>query len=149
VRLDRRNGLRAGASCPEREVVTRPLLALPEAYEGWARRQRMDLAPFRESPLCPGAREEGEPTVRIREPRGPVRLLYDPDTPASASTLRLKAEVTPSTEPVVWLVDGVPVATVEWPHEFRWSVRPGRHVITAALAHRAIRSTPVHVTVED
>jgi penicillin-binding protein 1C len=149
VRIDRRNGLRAGPTCPEREVVTRPMLALPEDYAVWARRQHLDLAPFRESPLCPGADEEEEPRVAIREPRGTVRLLYDPDTPASASTLRLAAQVTPSNESVVWLVDGVPVATVDWPHEFRWSVKPGRHTITAALAHRALTSQPVTVVVED
>jgi penicillin-binding protein 1C len=149
VRLDRRNGLRAGPTCPEREVVTRVMLALPEAYEQWARRQHLDVAPLRESPLCPSRPEEEAPRVSIREPRGMVRLLYDPDTPASASTLRLVADVTPSTEPIVWMVDGVPVATVTWPHEFRWSVRPGQHVITAAMVHRPRVSQPVTVLVED
>ncbi|HEX8434302.1 penicillin-binding protein 1C [Archangium sp.] len=149
VKLDRRNGLRAGPTCPEREVVTRVMLALPEEYEQWARRQHLDIAPLRESPLCPTHPEQLEPKVAIREPRGTVRLLYDPDTPASASTLRLTADVTPSTEPIVWLVDGVPVATVSWPHEFRWSVRPGQHVITAAMVHRPQVSQPVTVVVED
>ncbi|WP_084610049.1 penicillin-binding protein 1C [Archangium violaceum] len=149
VRLDRRNGLRAGPTCPEREVVTRVMLALPEEYEQWARRQHLDIAPLRESPLCPSRPEELEPKVAIREPRGTVRLLYDPDTPASASTLRLAADVTPSTEPIVWMVDGVPVAEVGYPHEFRWSLRPGRHVITAAMVHRPQVSQPVTVVVED
>ncbi|QRO00237.1 penicillin-binding protein 1C [Archangium violaceum] len=149
VRLDRRNGMRAGPTCPEREVVTRVMLALPEEYEQWARRQHLDIAPLRESPLCPSRPEELEPKVAIREPKGTVRLLYDPDTPASASTLRLAADVTPSTEPIVWLVDGVPVATVTYPHEFRWSPRPGQHVITAAMVHRAQVSQPVTVVVED
>jgi len=149
VRLDRRNGLLAGATCAERDVVTRVMLALPEEYEQWARRQHLDIAPLRESPLCPSHPEELEPQVAIREPKGTVRLLYDPDTPASASTLRLTADVTPSTEPIVWLVDGVPVATVTYPHEFRWSVRPGQHTITAAMVHRPQVSQPVTVVVED
>jgi penicillin-binding protein 1C len=149
VRLDRRNGLRAGPGCPERQVVTQVMLSLPEEYEQWARQQRLDIAPLRESPLCPSGPEEREPRVAIREPKGTVRLLYDPDTPASASTLRLVADVTPSTEPIVWLVDGVPVATVGYPHEFRWSVSPGQHVITAAMAHRPHTSQPLTVVVED
>ncbi|WNG35000.1 penicillin-binding protein 1C [Archangium violaceum] len=149
VRLDRRNGLLAGPTCSEREVVTRVMLALPEEYEQWARKQHLDIAPLRESPLCPSRPEEVEPKVAIREPKGLVRLLYDPDTPASASTLRLAADVTPSTEPIVWLVDGVPVATVTYPHEFRWSLRPGQHVITAAMVHRPQVSQPVTVVVED
>jgi penicillin-binding protein 1C len=125
------------------------MLALPEEYAQWARRQHLDIAPLRESPLCPSRPEALEPKVAIREPKGTVRLLYDPDTPASASTLRLMADVTPSTEPIVWLVDGVPVATVTYPHEFRWSVRPGQHTITAAMVHRPQVSQPVTVVVED
>ncbi|MFY0569802.1 penicillin-binding protein 1C [Archangium lansingense] len=149
IRLDRRNSLRAGPTCPEREVVTRVMLSLPEEYEQWARKQHLDIAPLRESPLCPSRPEELEPKVAIREPKGTVRLLYDPDTPASASTLRLAADVTPSTEPIVWMVDGVPVAEVGYPHEFRWSLRPGQHVITAAMVHRSQVSQPVTVVVED
>jgi penicillin-binding protein 1C len=57
--------------------------------------------------------------------------------------------VTPSTEPIVWLVDGVPVATVSYPHEYRWSVTPGRHVITAAMSRHAEVSSPLTVVVED
>ncbi len=149
VRLDRRNGLRAGPACADAEVVTRVMLNLPDTYAQWARGQRLDVAPLRDSPLCPTRAEALEPRVVIREPRGMVRLLFDPDTPASASTLRLAAEVSPSHEPIVWLVDGVPVATVSYPHEYRWPVTPGRHVITAAMARRAETSRPVTVLVED
>ncbi len=149
VRLDRRNGLRAGPMCPESEVITRVMLDLPGVYAQWARSQHLDIAPLQDSPLCSGSEEAERPQVVIREPRGTVRLLFDPDTPAAAATLRLAAEVTPSTEPIVWLVDGVPVATVSYPHEYRWSVTPGRHVITAAMARRAEVSRPLTVVVED
>jgi penicillin-binding protein 1C len=149
VKLDRRNGLRAGPSCPESEVITRVMLDLPEGYTQWARSQRLDVAPRQDSPLCPSREKDLEPKVVIREPRGTVRLLFDPDTPSNASTLRLAAQVTPSTEPIVWLVDGVPVATVSYPHEYRWSVTPGRHVITAAMARHSEVSSPLTVVVED
>ncbi len=149
VKLDRRNGLRAGPTCPASEVISRVMLDLPDTYTQWARSQHLDVAPLQESPLCPSHEESLQPKVVIREPRGQVRLLFDPDTPASASTLRLAAEVTPSTEPIVWLVDGVPVATVSYPYEYRWSVRPGRHVITAAMSRHAEVSPPLTVVVED
>lgn len=149
VKLDRRNGLRAGPQCSRDDVVTRVMLDLPPEYAQWARHEHLDLAPQQESPFCPLSESALEPKVSIKEPRGPVRLLFDPDTPASASTLRLAAEVTPSTEPIVWLVDGVPVATVAFPYEYRWSVTPGRHVITAAMAHRETKSRPVTVDVQD
>lgn len=149
VKLDRRNGLRAGATCPASEIISRVMLDLPDTYTQWARGQHLDLAPRQESPLCPSREESVTPKVAIREPRSTVRLLFDPDTPASSSTLRLEAEVTPSTEPIVWLVDGVPVATVAYPHEYRWSVTPGRHVITAAMSRHAEVSQPLTVLVED
>lgn len=149
VKLDRRNGLRAGATCPASEVITRVMLDLPDTYTQWARSQHLDLAPRQESPLCPSREESVTPKVAIREPHGTVRLLFDPDTPASSSTLRLEAEVTPSTEPIVWLVDGLPVATVSYPHEYRWSVTPGRHTITAAMSRHAEVSPPLTVLVED
>ncbi|WP_224360296.1 penicillin-binding protein 1C [Hyalangium versicolor] len=149
VKLDRRNGLRAGLSCPESEVISRVMLDLPDIYTQWARSQHLDVSPRQESPLCPSREESVLPKVVIREPRGQVRLLFDPDTPASASTLRLAAEVTPSTEPIVWLVDGVPVATVSYPYEYRWSVTPGKHVITAAMSRHPEVSPPLTVVVED
>jgi penicillin-binding protein 1C len=149
VKLDRRNGLRAGKTCPDSEVISRVMLDLPDTYTQWARSQHLDIAPRQESPLCPSHEEAVTPKVAIREPRGTVRLLFDPDTPATASTLRLTAEVTPSTEPIVWLVDGVPVATVSYPHEYRWSVTPGRHIITAAMSRHAKVSPPLTVVVED
>ncbi|MFL5350212.1 MAG: penicillin-binding protein 1C [Hyalangium sp.] len=149
VKLDRRNGLRASATCPASDVITRVMLDLPDTYTQWARSQHLDVAPQQESPLCPSREESMQPKVVIREPRGTVRLLFDPDTPASASTLRLTAEVTPSTEPIVWLVDGVPVATVSYPYEYRWSVTPGKHIITAAMSRHAEVSPPLTVVVED
>ena len=149
VKLDRRNGLRAGPACPKSEVITRVMLDLPDTYTQWAKRQHLDIAPRQESPLCPSSEEAVTPKVAIREPRGTVKLLFDPDTPAALSTLRLEAEVTPSTEPIVWLVDGVPVATVAYPHEYRWSVTPGRHTITAAMSRHAEVSQPLTVVVED
>ena len=87
--------------------------------------------------------------MAIVEPRPRARYLWDPDTPAESAAIRLSAQVTPADEPVVWIVDGAPVATVSWPHELRWVPVPGRHVVVAALAHAAVRSAPVQVIVED
>ncbi|MGC4000338.1 MAG: transglycosylase domain-containing protein [Anaeromyxobacter sp.] len=147
VPLDARNGLRAGAGCPARWVRRPVLLDLPARYASWAAGQRLEVAPLQESPLCPGP--EQPPGVTILEPRPRARYLWDPDTPAEAATIRLQARATPAGEPVVWLVDGTPIATVGYPHEARWRPVPGRHVITAALAGRAVVSAPVTVVVED
>jgi penicillin-binding protein 1C len=148
VAIDVRNGLRASDSCPAKYVVKRQLLDLPEEYEGWARKQRLAVAPTAPSPLCPGS-ESGERRVAIREPRPRSRYLFDPDTPRELSTVRFSASVSPATEDVVWLVDGAPVARVGYPHEVRWHLAPGTHVIRARLANGAEASAPVTVVVDD
>jgi penicillin-binding protein 1C len=147
VPIDVRNGLRARPTCPARFVERRPMLDLPPRYAAWARAQRLTIAPQQESPLCPG--DAGPAAVRIVEPRSGSRYLWDPDTPPEAAAIRFTAKASPAGEPVVWLVDGVPVATVGWPYELRWSPVPGRHVVVAALAHQAVASAPVQVIVED
>jgi penicillin-binding protein 1C len=148
VALDVRNGLRATPTCPKAYVVTRPLLDLPDEYEPWARKQRLALAPTATSPLCPGA-DDGERRVAIREPRNRSRYLFDPDTPRELSTVRFSARVSPATEDVVWLVNGMPVARVGYPHELRWHLPPGTHVIRARLAQSGDASPPVTVLVAD
>lgn len=148
VALDVRNGLRAGPSCPARFVVSRPMLALPEAYAGWARSQRLTVAPTASSPLCPAAAAV-EPKLAVTEPRPRSRYLVDPNTPPELNTVRFAASVTPADEEIIWLVDDTPVAKVGYPHELRWSLAPGRHVIRARLARSAVASAPVTVTVDD
>ncbi|MBL8919156.1 MAG: penicillin-binding protein 1C [Myxococcaceae bacterium] len=148
VALDTRTGLRAGPSCPKEHVTTRPMLALPEVYAPWARKQRLSIAPTAESPLCPTS-DPAVRTVRIREPAPASRYLFDPDTPRELSTVRLAAAVQPATEEVVWLVDGAPVARVGYPHEARWPIAPGVHVIRAVLAGGREVSAPVRIVVDD
>ncbi|MBL8953538.1 MAG: transglycosylase domain-containing protein [Myxococcaceae bacterium] len=148
VDLDARNGLLAGPTCPKEHVVSRALLALPPLYEAWARREKLDVAPSRESPLCPAAFLEPR-KVALAEPKDRARYLFDPDTPTALAGVKLWAQVTPATEDVVFLVDGVPVGSAAWPHELRTTLGPGTHVIRAALAHGGEQSAPVTVTVDD
>ncbi len=149
VRIDRRNGLRAGPSCPNAFVEVRHLLDLPEEYDVWARDQHLEVAPRQQSPLCPGDAPEGPVRVSIREPRDRSRYLFDPDTPKEFSTLRLSARVNPVDEEIVWIVDGEPVARVGYPFEVHWPLSPGTHTISAAMAHQQGQSRPVTVFVEN
>lgn len=148
VALDTRNGLRATPSCPARFVAAKVLLDLPERYAAWARAQRLPVAPLQPSPLCRGPGDE-QASITLVEPRPKARYLWDPDTPPEAASIKLAARVFPADEPVVFLVDGIPVATVDWPHETRWPLSPGTHVITAALARQDVRSDPVRVIVDN
>lgn len=148
VALDRRNGLLAGAGCPPRHVERRVLLSLPDRFRRWARHQRLELTPQQQSPLC-GPAPEVAPQLTVVAPRDQVRFLWDPDTPAEFSTVRLAAEVEPRDAEIIWLVDDVPVARVRYPHEHRLPLAPGVHEIRAAFAQRAQVSQPVTITVVD
>ncbi len=147
VSVDTRNGLLAGPSCPPAYVHTAPMLALPETYASWASKQHLTIAPTAQSPLCPTTTVA--PRVAIREPRTNARFLFDPDTPRELSTVHFQAAVTPANEDVVWLVDGTPVAQVGWPHDLRWPMTRGTHVVKARLAHSAEASRPVTIVVDD
>jgi len=150
VRVDRRNGLRAGRSCPPRFVDERAMLDLPEDYARWAASQHLEIAPRDPSPLCAEALASEAPAqLRIREPRAGARYLWDPETPPEASGIRLSARATPADQEVVWIVDGSPVARVRWPHELHWALAPGRHTVAAALAGRPVSAGPVTVFVEN
>lgn len=148
VALDIRNQLRAGPSCPPQFVIKQQLLDLPETYEPWARKQRLAIAPAAFSPLCPVG-EAVAPKIAIREPRPKSRYLFDPDTPRELSTVRFAAAVTPANEDIVWLVDGAPVGRVGYPHELRWHLSPGTHVIRARLAQSGETTAAVTVVVDD
>ncbi|MFC1654788.1 hypothetical protein ACFL2F_03185 [Myxococcota bacterium] len=149
VKIDRRNGLLATKYCPARFVEERVLVDLPDSYSKWTRNQHLEVAPKMESPLCGGWREEKHPAVKISAPTNYSRYLWDPDTPAEYATIRLSADVTPKDEDIIWIVDGIPVAKVGYPHEYRWSLEPGVHKIKAALAQRPTISSPVTVVVSD
>ncbi len=147
VALDRRNGLLATRDCPSRFVIKRNMLTLPERYSSWSRQGHIDVAPTRPSPLCAGG-EFDHPFVSITEPKTGSRFIWDPDTPREFATLKIAAKVIPATQPVVFLVDDVPVAKADYPYEFRWSITPGRHTIRAAMLNTAHESLPVTITVD-
>ncbi len=149
VKLDVRNGLRAGPSCPKAFVSERAMLDLPATYEAWAASQRMEIAPRVVSPLCRDAAYGESPKVTIREPRQNARFLWDPDTPREAAALRLSAKVDPPDEEILWVVDGAPLAKVGYPHSVRWSPTPGWHTIAARMVRRAQASGEVRIKVED
>lgn len=148
VAVDARNGLRASESCEARFVRHKAMLDLPAGYHRWARKHRLELAPAEHSPLCPGG-DAQHANVRITEPAHRARYVVDPDAPGELSTVRLSAEVSPSTEDIVWIVDGVPVAQVGYPHEFRWPLSPGVHTVTAAMVRSAEASAAITLIVKD
>lgn len=116
------------------------LVRLAPRYAAWAATQTFETPPANEpSP-------ERIPAPELLRPRNGVRVIRDPETPASASTLALVAEVDPRLGEVVFYVDGVPFATSAAPYAVRWPLAVGDHVFEARAG--GLRSRAVRVLVD-
>jgi penicillin-binding protein 1C len=144
LRVDRRNGLLAGPSCPQRHVSTETLVVFPPRFAAWAHARGIPAPPTISSPLCPA--EDGRARVRIRFPADGDRYFVDPDLQRPYQRLPLEATVEGRAAEVRWLVDGRRVARASYPYTARWPIEVGRHIIVAELPDGQ-RSDPVTVTV--
>src|SRR5438128_1003223 len=150
VAVDARDGRRASAATPPRFVEVRRFTTLPARYAAWAAANRLPRPPAA-SPLdapAPLAREAPSPRLRILAPRSGLRVVRDPESPASMTTLALRVLVEPSAEQIVWYVDGAPFQVVDYPYTTRWGLTPGEHTFQARLPFARAASEAVRVRVE-
>ncbi len=149
VRLDRRNGLRAGASCPSAFVEERAFEVFPPNLASWAHAARRDLAPEEGSPLCPpdAARGALRRAVRVGYPHDGAAFLLDASRARAEQVLAVRLEVPSGTREAALLVDGSVVARVGAPYVARWPLTQGTHVLVAE-ARGGEASDPVRVVVE-
>lgn len=144
VRVDRRNGLLAGAGCAARHVEARPMTIFLPVYRAWALAQGHQPPPTEDSPLCPP--KEQRAMVSISRPANGDRYFIDPDLRRRFQSIPLQATVEGLVRDVRWLVNGVQAARAAFPYTANWSIRPGRHTIVAVLPDGQ-RSDPVTFTV--
>src|SRR5207244_10629332 len=105
-----RDGRRPSAPTPPRSGALRRSPPPPARYAAWGAANRLPRPPAA-SPLdapAPLAREAPSPRLRILAPRSGLRVVRDPESPASMTTLALRVLVEPSAEQIVWYVDGAP-----------------------------------------
>ncbi|HVJ90704.1 MAG TPA: penicillin-binding transpeptidase domain-containing protein, partial [Labilithrix sp.] len=153
VRIDLRNGLRAGPACSSDVTASRVFEKWTAPYDEWARRNRRALVPEASSPECPAERDArfdagstDDDEARPRDPMAPrivypfdgARFVIDPERPIALQLLEIRVEQDASTVQV--LVDGAPLSK-----ERTWPLAPGSHTITARKGSHT--STPVHITV--
>lgn len=132
VRVDRRNGLRAGPTCPAAFVVERAFERHDEATRAWAAAAGRTVAPDRFSPLCPGTPgPEGATPLRIGWPGDGAEFVLDPDRPGAQQQLSVRVDAPRGVDRVDLLVDGQRVARVGSPFVARWALTPGEHVLVA------------------
>jgi len=127
--------------CGVHQLVNgRAVVSLPPRYAAWLADAGLPAAPralaAHETPI----------TVQVLAPADGMRIIRDPEVPASRATLRLQAAVDPPVEQVVWYVDGAPFAVVEPPYVARWPVVAGEHTFEARVPFRNDRSAAVAIT---
>ncbi|MDB4996883.1 MAG: Multimodular transpeptidase-transglycosylase, partial [Myxococcaceae bacterium] len=148
VRIDVRNGLRAGPSCPAAFTETRELEVFGPELAAWARGARRELAPEIFSPHCP-RRSDGVATGRLRVgyPNEGASFALDPDRPARLQSLSVRVEAPRGVSEVRLRVDGAIVAKVAAPYVASWPITRGDHTLVAEATGLA-PSEPVRVTVQ-
>ncbi|XXY50538.1 penicillin-binding protein 1C [Sorangium sp. So ce269] len=132
VRVDRRNGLRAGA-CPGAAVEERVFERYDAELTAWARAAGRPVAPDEASPLCgalpgrdgaSGAAASGAP-VRVAYPPDGARFVLDPSV-NSLQAIRLRADVPPGVRRARFVLDGRPIE-VGPPFALDWPLVAGAH----------------------
>ena len=132
VRVDRRNGLRAGPACPPAFVAERTFERYDEETRAWASAAGRTTAPEQFSPLCPGVPEPaGAAWLRIGWPGDGAEFVLDPDRPQAQQQLSVRVDAPRGVDRVDLLVDGRRVARVGSPFVARWALVPGEHVLVA------------------
>jgi penicillin-binding protein 1C len=148
VRLDARNGLRAGPACERGVTTVRVFERWAPPFADWASRAGRPTPPVESSPACPApdvlygpdttSDETSADDLRVTYPFDGERFILDPERPTSLQLLDVRVE--PSDRDVMISVDGAPL-----PADRRWPLAAGTHTITAQRGGRASR--PVRITV--
>ena len=127
VRIDRRNGLRAGPGCPADVVEDRVFERFDATFTAWARSVGRSSAPDGWSPLCPGldAAPAGRGSLRLAYPPDGARFSVDPGAAARQAIL-IRADVPPGVREVRITVDGRAHA-VRAPFTLSVPLSPGEH----------------------
>jgi penicillin-binding protein 1C len=149
VRVDTRNGLRAGPDCPSAFVEERLFERHAGPFRAWAQAAGRATPPESISPLCPGppARVRTATQARIGWPNDGASFVLDPERPRSEQALFVRMEAASGVDRIALLVDGRATADVGAPFVVRWPLSPGEHVL-AARAAGGEAGAPVIVRVE-
>lgn len=141
VRVDVRNGLRAGPGCPAETTTTRVFERWRAPFAEWASRTSRPTVPAESSPSCPVEDAPGAPAgdLRITYPFDGSRFVIDPERPPELQVVDVR--VAPDEPGVELRVDGALLDKTR-----SWALAPGAHTITARAASGR-EAPPVHFVV--
>lgn len=149
VKIDTRNSLRAGDSCPEQFTTQKVFIQFPPETRKWARENGYSTPPEMYSPLCLSAdtavTQEHEP-VMITRPAERASFLLDPLIPDESERIVFEARADASIRALSWYVDGVRVGEGTAPN-FRFSWQPKVGSFTVDTGTGSLRDS-VHFEVK-
>ena len=148
VRLDARNALLAGSTCPQEQTRLEVFEVYDATYHAWAKASGRPLAPESWSEHCPGTREPAATSgakLAIRYPYPGAVFLQDPSLPDSSQGVVLRADAPSSVNELRLVVDGRVVAIVAPPFEHAIRLAPGRHRVWAEAAGMRSREVSFEV----
>ncbi|BAE51769.1 penicillin-binding protein 1C [Paramagnetospirillum magneticum] len=157
LKVDLRNGLLAAPWTPRDYVGERTFAAFPPEHAAWGSANALPPPPTEISPLDrPQTRAERrvpavqapDGTLKVIAPRDGLRMARNPETPAEADMLNLRATVGRGIETVLWLVDGKPWRQAAAHQPVHWPLTAGIHVFQVATGDGERMSAPVTISVE-
>jgi penicillin-binding protein 1C len=122
------------------ETDQRATMQMPAAHRAWASAAGYHVA---DEPSL-----GGEQRLAIVAPENNTRVWLNPDTPAAAARIALKAVVEPRAAQVVWYVDGAPYAMTDPDKPVYWPIAKGAHRFQLRLPLQPGFSKTIHVVVE-
>ncbi|NOU32042.1 MAG: penicillin-binding protein 1C [Polyangiaceae bacterium] len=145
VRVDARNGLRAGPGCGPQVTATRVFEVFRAPYAEWASGVGRADAPRGFSPACPGDGVANDPTdggLHVVYPHDGARFILDAERTAAVQTLQVRAD----DDAFEVFVDGALRGRAER-GVFRLPLARGEHTLRLAAAGKRT-SEPVRFTVD-
>jgi penicillin-binding protein 1C len=139
VRIDVRNGLRAGTDCPAKFMEDRAYEAFDPTYASWAKASARPLATDTFSPLCPMRSAPSDRAVGDTVARAATRLTFPLDGAtfvydegaSSRQMVTLRALAPGSATRVRFYVDGRLLASTRAPFLAAWPLVRGIHRVQA------------------
>ncbi|MDC3989311.1 penicillin-binding protein 1C [Polyangium jinanense] len=145
VRIDRRNGLRAGPACSDASTDVRVFEHYPPELAAWAENAGRPVAPRASSPFCPESDRATAPSrIRIAFPPDGARFVRD-GALAAEEAIRVRIDAPSNARTVRLLVDGRAFVLLP-PFERSVPLVPGEH--TLVVDADGITSEPVRFSVE-
>ena len=98
----------------------------------------------------PPAQPVADPVIQLSvvTPEAGTRVWLNPESPAAASRIVLRAKTMPHVPQVVWYVDGAPFALTDPDQPVTWPMRVGEHRFQIGLPLRPERSRAVRLLVQ-